>query len=666
MVKAFKLLTIAVVLTSVSGCVTQNYENSNTPVVQNDSSSTEIAMTRISLGLGYLKMGNTTQAKLNLEKAKRFAPNLVQVHTAFAHYYETVGEDNLTIASYEKALSLKPDDADTLNNYGVFLCRKDRLPEAEVQFLRAIAVPTYLLVSQSYQNLAQCQLKAPNFEKAQLYLEKAVDHNPSSASNLYQMMRLLYAQGRYQEALAYSKRFEKATRRFNPDSLSLSYKIYQKMGNQRIAKNYGAMLVKMFPESWHAKQYLLNELEKIEADELAEKYQLLKLGAYDKPESKRVVKLTPSDKPAVSIARTKKKPITPRSVNKKKVVQLSPPDEQLASRQKSAAGKKTVVLKAPDNANKEVLNHQVASVEAQENIETEQVKVEVAKQAVAQEKAPELLKVEQSGAQEVVQKTESDLVQVQTEALKPHNREEDIVVDSASDKAEEIVRQVANPDSTTEREAEQDLVQTSEPEDAADALVIELSEQAAEQKAHEVASVDIPENTTQQQQLVTDSLVSSVNDSELNDLESVTTTDDIIDTASDEVASMEEQSELIDQSTNNEFETDTAVIDAVENIDESNNLPVEETNEQEIVSNGVVTDEVITETMVSETQYQSLEELPQHEIQKGENLFTVSKKYNIHLRSLKKWNNLDERALVRIGDIIYLADPSIVNSAQEQ
>ena len=73
----------------LSACVTENYENDKTqPIVQNQSSKNDMALTRISLGLGYLKMGNTTQAKLNLEKAKFHAPNLVQVHTAFAHYYD--------------------------------------------------------------------------------------------------------------------------------------------------------------------------------------------------------------------------------------------------------------------------------------------------------------------------------------------------------------------------------------------------------------------------------------------------------------------------------------------------------------------------------------------------------------------------------------------------
>ena len=177
----------------ITGCVTQNYENDkNTPVIENESTNNEIAMTRISLGLGYLKMGNTTQAKLNLEKAKRFAPKLVQVHTAFAHYFDSVGEPEQAIASYETALSIKSDDADTLNNYGVFLCKQERYQDAEKQILKAIAQPSYILVSQSYENLALCQLKAKQFNKAELYFDKAILHSPSSASSLLHMVRLQY------------------------------------------------------------------------------------------------------------------------------------------------------------------------------------------------------------------------------------------------------------------------------------------------------------------------------------------------------------------------------------------------------------------------------------------------------------------------------------------
>ena len=64
----FFITNVIVLLTVLSGCVTQSFENdSDIPVVESESSKNDMAMTRITLGLGYLNMGNTTQAKLNLE-----------------------------------------------------------------------------------------------------------------------------------------------------------------------------------------------------------------------------------------------------------------------------------------------------------------------------------------------------------------------------------------------------------------------------------------------------------------------------------------------------------------------------------------------------------------------------------------------------------------------
>ncbi len=287
----FTALTLLSVL--LSGCVTQNYENGDTPVVQNQANRDDMAATRVSLGLGYLKMGNMAQAKQNLEKAKKFAPNMVQVYTAFAHYYETVGEHELTTKSYEKALSIKADDADTLNNYGVYLCRQDKIGAAEKQLLKAIAVPSYILVAKSYENLSSCFLQKNDFLKAEMYLNKAILHSPSSSSILFQMVRLQYAMGDYKQAKLFEQRFEKVTRRFSSQSLALSYKVHFKLGQRRTAKNYGTMLVKMYPQSWESQQYLLNELELIEADNLAKRYQLSQAANTQTKSKKRVVKLSP-------------------------------------------------------------------------------------------------------------------------------------------------------------------------------------------------------------------------------------------------------------------------------------------------------------------------------------------------------------------------------------
>jgi type IV pilus assembly protein PilF len=300
--------SVIVLLTVLSGCVTQSYENdSDTPVVESDSSDNDMAMTRITLGLGYLNMGNTTQAKLNLEKAKRFSPNLSEVYTAFAHYYDVVGEPTLATSSYEKALSINPNNPDTLNNYGVFLCRNEKYEASEKYTLKAIEIPTYLMVSQSYENLALCQLKADDFVKAEKYFTKSIQHSPNRASALLQMVRLQYALGDYKSAQKYLQRYEKATRRFSPEALALAYKVFEKQRNRRIAKNYAGMLLKMFPNSYQAKQYILNELEHIEADDLAKTYQASNVDTLRSPPNKRVVVLSPQKSRKVNPLKTEEK-----------------------------------------------------------------------------------------------------------------------------------------------------------------------------------------------------------------------------------------------------------------------------------------------------------------------------------------------------------------------
>lgn len=177
------------------------------------------------------------------------------------------------------------------------MCKQGNLDEAEKHILKAIEQPSYILVSQSYENLALCQLKANQFKKAETYFAKAILHSPSSASSLLQMMQLQYAKKDYKNAELYLKRYEKSTRRFAPGALALAFKIFEKQHDDKIAKNYAAMLVKMFPNSYEAKQFMLNGLREIEADQIAQRYKVYKASqSTSKSKSKkRVVVLSPSN-----------------------------------------------------------------------------------------------------------------------------------------------------------------------------------------------------------------------------------------------------------------------------------------------------------------------------------------------------------------------------------
>lgn len=602
MVKFGQKLFLVTVCSLLSACVTQNYDK-DTPVIEQNSSKNELALTRVSLGLGYLKMGNTSQAKFNLEKAKKFSPNLVEVHTAFAHYYETVDEPELTIQSYETALSIKDDDANTLNNYGVFLCRQEKYEAAEKQFLKAIAIPSYLLVSESYENLASCQIKAGNFEEAEFYLSKAITHSPNRGSAIFQMIRLEYAMGNYKKARSYTQKFEKVTRRFKPESLALAYKVYEQLGDRKTARNYGSMLVSMYPTSWEAKQYVLNGLQRVDADDLADEYKLL----------------TQS---------TKK--------NKKRVIVLSPKNKDTALAQKAAIPE-TVTQEEPIqalesvSANVDGTNSQIASAQKNEAqlVVDETTAIE---QANTQALADVTVSSVDSNTATLVSDSEQTVI-VAAAMTKPDDFETLDPIDPQLEMYKQETEQGMNAESSTSAE-----VQTSETigaieENAVDSEVKSEVENTVHQLSDEEKEQAMFDELAALQQTAEQGTTS---DSEFREF---TIEENLAD----------------DQFSTDNFSTDTA-----------KELEATETDVETMVNEEA---ENLTEFVASESNENTVnqdEPRPFHTVEKGDNLYGISLKYNIKLEALQRWNSIEENGNINIGDKIYIEESLVAEGTDEQ
>ena len=120
--KHFTVATLSVLL--LTACVTEkSYVGSDKPVVEKKINNEKAARTRIALALKYLTAGDSQQAKFNLERALKFAPELTEVHYTLAYYYQQVGENELAKKAFQDALKIDRDDPNTLHNYGTFLCR---------------------------------------------------------------------------------------------------------------------------------------------------------------------------------------------------------------------------------------------------------------------------------------------------------------------------------------------------------------------------------------------------------------------------------------------------------------------------------------------------------------------------------------------------------------
>ncbi|CAM3843525.1 MULTISPECIES: type IV pilus biogenesis/stability protein PilW [Pseudoalteromonas] len=273
------LLAITISALALTGCVTENsYDGNDKPVVENKINNTGAARTRIALALEYLNTGNSSQAKYNLERAAAFSPDLPEVHYSFAYYYQQVGENALADKAYLTAIRIDPNDPNTRNNYGVFLCGIGEYDRATEQLLKAIEIPSYIRVAESYENLALCAIEFDDFDNAEKYFKSAINHSSMRASSLISLAALYYAKSDLHKAKEVLQRYENSGQ-VSSRSLLLSYLVEQRMGHIEKAETTAATLLQTYPTSSEAGLIREQQTKRSEFEILRSQYRQAKLDA---------------------------------------------------------------------------------------------------------------------------------------------------------------------------------------------------------------------------------------------------------------------------------------------------------------------------------------------------------------------------------------------------
>ncbi len=262
-------LSAVVILT---GCVSEkSYVGTDKPVSQRNFDNIEAARTRISLGLNYLRRGDTSQAKYNLERARSFAPNSAEVYGALAYYYQSVGENKQAEDYFKQAIAKDNNYADAYNNFGAFLCQLNRYEESEQLLLKAISRPGYIRVAESYENLALCQLQQNNFNKASTYLDNSINHNATRITSLTLAAGLAYAMGDNRQAKNRLDRIQRLGR-VSARTVLLSYLIAEKSGDVQTQRSAEQLLLTLYTDTPESRLLMQNKTQDSEFEQLRERY----------------------------------------------------------------------------------------------------------------------------------------------------------------------------------------------------------------------------------------------------------------------------------------------------------------------------------------------------------------------------------------------------------
>lgn len=206
------------------------------------------ARLNLELGMAYMEKQDYEKALKKLQKSIAIDPNYVDAHNAIAILYTGLKEDKQAEYHYLRALKINPDDSQSLNNFGQFLCRKKRYAKADEMFNRAISNPLYRTPEIALLNAGLCAKSGNNLDQAENYFRRALERNPNLAPALYQMSDLNFSQQRYVPARAYIQRYESVARH-TAGSLWLALRIEGALGDVDAEASYGLKLKNNFPDS---------------------------------------------------------------------------------------------------------------------------------------------------------------------------------------------------------------------------------------------------------------------------------------------------------------------------------------------------------------------------------------------------------------------------------
>jgi type IV pilus assembly protein PilF len=243
---------------ALTGCVTRTSVTESAGggkdivTASDESDAGRRARLRMELASGYFGRGQMTTALDQVKLALQADPTLGEAYNLRGLIYANLGDDKLAEDSFRHALQLNPRDADTMQNFGYYLCQKKRYPEATAMFDQALAVPQYREQSRTLLTKGVCEAFAGQLAESEATLLRAYQLDPANPSISVNLSQVLYQRGDYERARFYIRRVNAVPAFTGAQTLWLAARVEQRLGNVSGAQELGDQLRRRFPDSREA------------------------------------------------------------------------------------------------------------------------------------------------------------------------------------------------------------------------------------------------------------------------------------------------------------------------------------------------------------------------------------------------------------------------------
>jgi len=203
------------------------------------------------LGAVYFQQKQWEIALEEFTQATKIDPSFSSAFNGLGMVNAELGKDDIAESNFRKSIQLDTSNSEAHNNYGGFLCARNRVDESIKEFLDAVKNPLYATPSMAYTNAAICSIRKQNVLGAEKFLQQALLIDPLSKTAAYQLALLQYNRNDVVDA---KKTLQNVMLgQPGPEVLLLAVKIERAVGSRDAEASYALQLRRKFPDSEQTK-----------------------------------------------------------------------------------------------------------------------------------------------------------------------------------------------------------------------------------------------------------------------------------------------------------------------------------------------------------------------------------------------------------------------------
>ena len=234
---------IAFFVLFLSACATQQSSRAGAA----ESNKHESARIHAELGAGYYQQNEMALALEEFTKSIEFDPGYSSGFNGLAMTYAAIKEDANAEANFKKSIALDAKNSEAHNNYGSFLCSRNRIDDSIVQFQEAANNPLYVTPFIAFTNAGYCSLKKSDINSAERFYSLALQYQPLLHNAAYQLAKIYFDKKQYE--LAQQTMSNALANNPTPEMLWLGVRIERQLGNKDAESSYTLELKRNYPDA---------------------------------------------------------------------------------------------------------------------------------------------------------------------------------------------------------------------------------------------------------------------------------------------------------------------------------------------------------------------------------------------------------------------------------